>query len=229
MPAEDARDILTLKALLHNVICIADRAATLDEARRSIACIRLKERRFVVADVWEYLRTEYPNESLTADITFLDFYGGGLRKEDPFASEINGLRNYFAKHARFPNKAFVLAWTYMPRDKGEQKYIDTLEHILPASEMKLLKETSGVNFRSVALRLLLAQHCREHKLKTKLFHHALYKKVMNTIIVVFSKGIDPQCTLTLGDPRQLLEEPCCVYDMKATVPRLMPLLSASSK
>lgn len=229
MPAEQAKDIITLRSLLQNVICIAEQSRILEEARRSIAGIRLKERRFKVADVWEYLRTEYPHEPLTADVAFLDFYGGGLRKEDPFASEISGLRNYFAKHSHFANRAFVLAWTYMPRDRGEQKYIGALERILPDSEMKLLKGTSGVNFRSVAVRLLLLQECREHELKAKLFHHALYKRVINTIILVFSKGVDTQCTLKLADPLHLLDEPCCVYDSNATVPRLMPLLHSLPK
>jgi len=224
MPAENAYDIFTLKPLLQNVICIDEKSVVLDETRRNIAGLTLKTKRFVVADIWEYLRQDYPTETLLADVTFLDFYGGGLHNEDPFAFEINGLRNYFSKHARHPAKAFVLAWTYMPRDRGRQKYIDTLSQILPADEMELLRRTEGVNCRSAALRLLLMQQCREHNLQINLFQHALYKRIMNTMIVVFSRGPDSQCSLPLGDPRRLLIEPCCVYDSKNSVPRLVQLL-----
>jgi hypothetical protein len=224
MPAELALDILTLRSLLNNVICVAENNSTLEETRRSIAALPLKERRFIVSDIWEYLRTQYPTEPLLADVTFLDFYGGGLRKDDPFASEINGLRNYFAKQSRHQNRAFVLAWTYMPRDKGAEKYIDTLSRILPEEEIRMLSASKGVNLRSLAVRLLLLQHCREHDLRIKLFQHALYKNVMNTIIVIFSRGLDPHCTLPLADPKDLLQEPCCVYDTKSSVPRLLLLV-----
>jgi hypothetical protein len=224
MPAETALDILTLRTLLRNVICIADRQAVLDETRRTIASLSLKERKFICADVWEYLKKEYPSEQLIADITFLDFYGGGIRTDDPFSSEIAGLRSFFAKQAAHTGRAFVLAWTYMPRDKGEHKYIETLGKMLPKEDIDLLKSTRGVTLRSLAVRLLLVQQAKEHDLRARLFQHALYKRVMNTIIVVFSRGHDLTCSLSLDDPRKLRSDPCCVYDGQSLAPRLMPLM-----
>src|SRR5689334_6559568 len=64
LPAERALDILALNGLLRNVICIDKKQSVLEETRRSIASMRLKERRFIVEDLWEYLRTDYPSESL---------------------------------------------------------------------------------------------------------------------------------------------------------------------
>jgi len=223
MPAEEALDILILKNLLKNAICVAMKETTLEETRRSIATLPLKQRRFVVMDMWDYLLKEYSREELVADVTFLDFYGGGLTRHDPFAAEIAGLRSYFAKHARFSKKAFVLAWTYMPRDKGEAKYVEVLSKLLPTDDIQLLKTTSGVAFRSVALRLLLRQHLIEHGLVAKLFHHAVYKRVMSTMILIFSKDTDPSCSVALGSPHSLVDEPCCVYDPRQPAPRLVSL------
>lgn len=225
MPAEDARDIQVLRPLLQNAICIADKPQILEETRRNIAALPLQKRRFVVSDVWEYLRTEYIVEELVADVTFLDFYGGGLRTDNPFASEISGLRSYFAKHAKIERKAFVFAWTFMPRDKGEKKIIDTLGKLLSGDDLQLLKSSSGVSLRALAIRLLLIQQAREHDLQVKLYHHALYKHVMNTLIMVFSRGVDLNCTLKLGGPQDLLNGPCCVYDGVSPAPRLSQLVA----
>ena len=62
-------------------------------------------------------------------------------------------------------------------------------------------------------------------MEAKLFHHAVYKRSMNTVILVFSRGADPQCTLTLEPPESLLYEPMCVYRENEPVPQLLPLLS----
>jgi hypothetical protein len=222
LPAEAALDVLALKDLLKNVICVASSEATLEETKRSIATVALRHRRFVAMDMWDYLAKEYPREELVADITFLDFYGGGLSRSNPFATEIAGLRGYFAKHANISAKAFVFAWTYMPRDRGEAKYLDALGKLLGAEDLNVLRSTSGgVAFRSVALRLLLRQHLLEHSLVAKLFHHAVYKRVMSTMILVFTKDTDPSCAVTLGAPGHLLDEPCYVYDAHEAVPRLV--------
>lgn len=218
LPAERALDIKTLGGLLKNAICVDEKEAVLNEARRSIAGMRLKERKFVVAELWEYLRDVYPGEPLVADVTFLDFYGGGIRDDNPYAHEIAGLRNYFVKHAGHPNTAFVLAWTYMPRDKGTQPY-QALDRLLPDEDIQLLQRTSGVQFRSVAIRFLLRQLLHEHMMSVKVFHHAVYKQVMSTLILVFSKGPDPQCDLQLESPDSLREEPCYIYTPGAAIPQ----------
>lgn len=56
LPAEAALDIKVLEPLLANVICLADKTRTLEETRRSIAPCTFKIRRFLVKDMWEYLR-----------------------------------------------------------------------------------------------------------------------------------------------------------------------------
>src|SRR5262245_28306550 len=100
LPAEEALDIKVLSPMLENAICVADRESTLQETRRSIGGIPLKQKKLICSDMWEYLHTSYPQEPLVADVTYLDFYGGGIQKSNPFAEEIQGLRSYFAKHAR---------------------------------------------------------------------------------------------------------------------------------
>jgi len=224
LPAENATDIKVLNGLLKNVICIDEKKATLEETRRSIAGMRLKERKFIVANMWEYLRDLYQNESLTADIAFLDFYGGGIREDNPFAYEIAGLRNYFVKHAHQQNKAFVLAWTYMPRDKGIEPY-QALDKILSSEDVSFLQKTKGVQFRSVAIRLLLKQLIQEHTMSVKVVQHAVYKNVMNTIILIFSKGIDAKCEVTLESPDSLLSEPCYVYKIDSLIPEPVSLFN----
>ncbi len=226
LPAEQALDIKLLAPLLENVICIADRARVLEETRRSIATLPFRERRFITTDIWEYLRDEYPRESLLADVTFLDFYGGGLRRGNPYAREVIALRSYFAKHARQSARAFVLAWTYMPRDAGPDSYIRELAKLLPPDEVRLLTKSGGAELRSVAVRLLLKQCLREHGMDVRLFQHAVYKSVMNTMIVVFSRGQDPACRLALESPEALMTEPMCVYEAGQPVPRLVPLIGA---
>lgn len=224
LPAERALDIISLDGLIDNVICIDDKEAVLEETRHSIAGMRLKKRLFVSTDMWNYLQKTYPAEQLIADVTFLDFYGGGISKEDPFATEIAGLRSYFAKHANYPNQAFVLAWTYMPRDKGIQPYKNALNKIVSDEDLKLLENTSGMHARSLAIRLLLRQSINEHNMTVKLYHHAVYKNVMNTIILLYSKGIDPQCKLEMKSPNSLLSEPCWVYTPRKTTPRVESLI-----
>lgn len=224
LPAENATDIKVLGNLLKNVICIDDQKTTLEETRRSIAGMRLKERRFIVANMWEYLRDCYQSESLTADVTFLDFLGGGIRDENPFAYEIAGLRNYFVKHAHNQNKAFVLAWTYMPRDKGTEPY-HALDKLLSKDDISFLHKTKGIQFRSVAIRLLLRQLIQEHNMSVKIVQHAVYKNVMNTIILIFSKGIDTKCTAALDSPESLISEPCYIYKVDSLTPESVPLFN----
>jgi hypothetical protein len=225
MPAESALDIKTLRSVIQNVICIAENASTLAETKRSIAGLRLVEKRFRTIDVWAYLRDEYPSEPLIADMTFLDFYGGGIIKEDPFATEIAGLRSYFAKQARFPNRGFVFGWTFMPHDKGKGVYLSALEkQKMSDIEADLVKNATGVRFRAIALRVLLRQILDEHGFAVKLFHQLLYKKVMSTMILLFCKGLDPLCTVGLGSPDSLIQEPYYAYESSRSIPRQMSLL-----
>ena len=220
MPAEAALDIKTLKPVLQNVICVAENAAILAETKRSIAGLRLSQKRFRALDVWAYLRDEYPSEPLVADVTFLDFYGGGIMKDDPFATEIAGLRSFFAKQARFPNRAFVFAWTFMPHDKGKAVYVSALEkQKMSDLEAGLVKSATGVRFRAIALRILLRQILDEHGFTVKVFQQLLYKQVMSTMILVFAKGTDPLCSLGLGAPEMLLFEPYYAYESGSAVPR----------
>jgi hypothetical protein len=222
LPAEDALDIKVLGPILENVICVDEKDKVLDETRRSIASLPLHVRRFEQAKMWQYLRDRYPAEPLVGDITFLDFYGGGLVKDDPYAQEIAGLRSYFAKHATHPNKTFVLAWTYMPRDKGKQHYVQACEKIIPEKDLALLKNRDGVWARSIAVRLLLRQSLLEHGMNGSIFQHAVYKKTMNTLILLYSKGRDRQCRLSLDEPPSLLKAPVCVYEPKMPVPQIVP-------
>src|SRR2546428_13760544 len=67
MPAEDAADVKTLGPLLRDVICLDARSAVLEETKRSIATMPLKTRRFVTAELWTYLRDQYPSEQMLAD------------------------------------------------------------------------------------------------------------------------------------------------------------------
>lgn len=225
MPAEAALDIKTLRAVLQNVICIAENASTLAETKRSIAGLRLVHKRFRPMDVWAYLRDEYSSETLIADVTFLDFYGGGIMKDDPFATEIAGLRSYFAKQARSHNRAFVFAWTFMPHDKGKGIYVSALEkQKMSDIEADLVKNAAGVRFRAIALRILLRQILDEHGFSVKLFHQLLYKQVMSTMILLFCKGIDPLSNVTLGTPDTLIQEPYYAYESGRAIPRQMSLL-----
>lgn len=226
MPAERALDVLALKDFLKNTICIAEKQTILDEALLSTASLSLKERRFEIGDVWDYLRDRYPKEPLVSDLTFLDFYGGGIRKEDPFASEVAGLRSYFAKHAHHANKAYVLAWTYMPRDKGRQIYIDTLKTMVAPEVFALLnKTTSGMNLRSLAIRMLIRQSLVEHNMQVRVVQHAVYKNTMNALIIIYSKGLDPKCNKDFNHADSLLYAPCYVYSAGEYTPKVVRLLS----
>ena len=226
LPSNEAIDIKVLGNLLENVICVEEKLAILEETRRTIAAMPLKIRKFENNNIWNYLREDYPKETLAADVAFLDFYGGGIRRKDPFAEEIAGLRSYFAKHARYANRAFVFAWTYMPRDSGKNHYIATCEKLISPSDLCLLTNSSGVQTRSIAIRMLLRQSLREHGMFANLYQHALYKRIMNTIILVYSKGYDPSSRIELSDPDTLLTEPVCVYEPDSPVPQFAPLISA---
>src|SRR6185437_14361615 len=183
LPAEEAVDIKLLGPLLENAICVADKKTTLDETKRSIAAIPLKHRRFVCTDMWKYLSEKYVLEPLVADVTYLDFYGGGFKDGNPFANEIHGLRSYFAKHAKHTNRTFVFAWFYMPHDQGKDVYMETCQKIIPEMDMRLLRRSTGMWVRTIAIRLLLRQSLLEHGMTATVFHHALYKRSMNTIII----------------------------------------------
>jgi hypothetical protein len=225
MPAEAALDIKTLRPVLQNVICVAETATILAETKRSIATLRLIQKRFRAVDIWAYLRDEYPSEQLVADLAFLDFYGGGIVKEDPFATEIAGLRSYFAKQARFLNRAFVFAWTFMPHDKGKGVYVSALEkQKMSDLETALVKSANGVRFRAIALRVVLRQILDEHGFTVKVFHQLLYKQVMSTMILVFCKGVDPLCRLQLAAPETLIFEPYYAYEAGRAIPRQMSLV-----
>ena len=222
LPAEEALDLKLLSPFIQNAICVDDRLKVLEETQRSIASLPLRVRRFKHGKMWQYLRDKYPSEPLVADITFLDFYGGGIVNDDPFAVEIAGLRSYFAKQALHSNKAFVLAWTYMPRDKGKQIYIDVCEKFVQRAELEFLRRSSSLWLRSIVVRYLLRQSLLEHEMSCKIFHHAVYKKTMNAIIVLFSKGYDKQCRISLGDPDSLLREPVFIYEPKRVIPKIVP-------
>jgi hypothetical protein len=222
LPAEKALDIKVLHPLLENVICVADKRSTLDETRRSIAMLPLKEKRFECTDMWNYLIEKYPAEPLLADVTYLDFYGG-IKDANPMAIELHGLRSYFAKHARYPKRAFVFAWTYNPRDDGKEVYLETCDKIIPESDLKLLHKSTGVWLRTLAVRLILRQSLKEHGMSAIVYHHAWYKKAMNTIIVVYSKNDDPSFRLQLSDPDCLLQAPVIKYEPGLPVPRVLPL------
>lgn len=224
LPGERALDVLALNGLLRNAICIDKSSTVLDETRRSIASMRLANRQFIAKDLWEYLRTDYPGETLVADIAFFDFLGGGLHTSDPFAKEIAGLRSYFAKQAQFSQTTFVLAWTYMPHDLGPQTYKKALGKIMSASDAAIIDQSTGVNLRSVAIRLLLRQSLHEHGMMVNLFHHALYKRVMSTLILIFTKGVDVNCKIAMDTPDSLLTAPCCVYTPGAPTPSLVSLI-----
>ncbi len=224
LPAEKALDIQHLHPVLENAICVADKRSTLEETRRSIAMIALKHRQFVCTDMWNYLIERYPSEPLVGDVTYLDFFGG-IKDTNPIAIEIQGLRSYFAKHARHPNRAFVFAWFYNPRDDGRDVYIETCEKIIPDRELKILHKLSGVWLRTLAVRLILRQSLKEHGMSATVYHHALYKKTMNTIIIVYSKGDDAALRLPLSHPDCLLQAPVVKYEPGSLVPRLLPLPS----
>ena len=97
LPGSSARDVRKLGSLLENVICIDQSERVLADVKRNIANLQLKERRFPNIGMWEYLRDKYPTESLIADVSFLDFCGGGLQKDDPFATEVAGVRCVLCK------------------------------------------------------------------------------------------------------------------------------------
>lgn len=224
MPAESANDVKVLRSLLANAICVDRSAETLREAARRIAPFGLATIEQRNREAWQYLRDEYAMEGLLADVTFLDFYGGGLTKDNPFTDEIAGLRSFFVRQARTEDCAFVFAWTFMPHDKGPAKYVEALRKFkLSPEELRLLNTTDGVELRIIALRLLIAKILEELGCSVKLFHHALYKKVMNTMVLIFCKGYDPNCSVKLGDPSKLLGEPYVDYDVRGAVPRICHL------
>src|SRR5260370_24382380 len=91
LPAEKALDIKILHPILENAICVADKRSTLDEARRSISMLPLKQRKFECTDMWNYLIERYPSEPLIGDVTFLDFYGR-INKTKPSPALVRGRR-----------------------------------------------------------------------------------------------------------------------------------------
>jgi hypothetical protein len=219
LPGELATDLRLLGPYLDNAICIERDQKVIEEIRRNASFLPLKRKQFIKADMWDYLRDNYPGEALVADVTFLDFYGGGLSSKNPFADEIGALRSYFMKQARHPNRAFVFGWTYMPRDQGAQNYIKALEKIVDDSLLKKVRQSSGTWLRSIAVRLLLRQSLREHDMVVKLVQHAVYKRVMNAVIIVYSKGSDPQCNYELQSPDCLLTDPVWIYERGVATPK----------
>jgi hypothetical protein len=218
MPEAAALDIRILQRLLRNVICIDWERKKLEVAEHNISDLPLKVREFHACDVWEYLKSDYYRAGLTADMTFLDFLGGGISSADTFAHEMHALRSYFSRQALHPRTAFVFAWTYMPHDRGLQAYTRAVENSATEEEKKMLRGLTGIRFRSLAIRLVLSRLLQEHNMTGKIYFHALYKTVMSSLILVFSKGHDPKCTLPMGSPESILSEPIRAYKKGQVVP-----------
>jgi hypothetical protein len=211
LPERHAYDIRALVPLVRNVICVDFEGEKLREAARVLARLKLDRKVFWQGNMWDYLRIHYSIESLVADVTFLDFLGGGIRSKDIFAQEVAAVRNYFTKQSGYENRAFVLAWTFMPRDSGASVYTDELSKLLRENEISLIARQKGWALRALAIRFLLKQVLREHNMTVKLFHHALYKRVMNCMILIYSNGDDPNVRVTLQDPESILHESVYVY------------------
>jgi hypothetical protein len=211
LPEREALDIRALVPLVRNVICIDFESEKLRETARVLARLKLDRKVFWEGNMWTYLRDHYPIESLVSDITFLDFLGGGIRSTELFAQEIAGVRNYFAKQSRYQNRAFVFAWTFMPRDSGAQIYTEGLSRLLPEHEIRLIARQKGWALRALAIRFLVKQILQEHNMTVKLFHHAVYKKVMNCMILIYSNGDDSNARFTLHDPKSILHESVYLY------------------
>jgi hypothetical protein len=143
MPERQAYDIRALVPLVRNVICVDFESEKLRETARVLARLKLDRKVFWEGNMWAYLRDQYPIEGLVADITFLDFLGGGIRSKELFAQEIAGVRNYFTKQSRYQNRAFVFAWTFMPRDAGSSVYTEGLSKLLPEHEVSLISSQKG--------------------------------------------------------------------------------------
>lgn len=219
LPGREAKDVLHLGKRLQHSICVDVKQDVLDACSTQLARLSLETKLFVHSDMWEYLRTKYPAEPLFADIAFLDFCGGGIQSHDPFATEIAGLRAFLAKQAKNKGRAFVLAWTYMPHDKGPLAYQAILETLKLSSEDEaLIKGSKGVDLRSISIRLLLRQSFREHGMRARVYHHARYKKSMNTIILIVSSGQDDQCGILLEEPEAVVHAPIYCYDDKGASP-----------
>ena len=223
LPGHRASDILALRAYLESAICVDRDKKVLDACSASIAGIPLKKTRYVTGDMWDYLNDKYRSEPLVADVTFLDFCGGGINSPTPFAHELGAIRTYFAKQAKHPNKAFMLAWTYMPHDTGASKYQRALERVLQPADLKLLASVKGTAYRSMAVRCFLKQCLLEHDMSAKLYHHALYKKTMNTIILIYGRGTDASAKITLGLPDDIMSAFVARYDGKSLIPELISL------
>ena len=71
LPGGRALDIIKLDGILKNVICVDDKESVLDEARRAISNLRLKQRKFVPARLWEYflLQQGVKEQTRWADLT----------------------------------------------------------------------------------------------------------------------------------------------------------------
>ena len=223
LPGHRALDILALRAYLDYAICVDRDKKVLDACSASIAGIPLKGTRYVAGDIWDYLNDTYRTEPRVADVTFLDFCGGGINSSTPFAHELGAIRTYFAKQARHPNKAFILAWTYMPHDTGASKYQKALEKVLQPADLQRLANAKGTAYRSVAIRCFLKQCLVEHDMSAKLYHHALYKKTMNTIILIYARGTDASVKVTLGLPEDIMSAFVTRYDGKSLTPDVISL------
>jgi len=224
LPGEFATDLRVLGSLVENAICVEREADALDEVRRSVSFLPLKQCKFLKQNLWHYLGDQYSSERLVADVTFLDYCGGGIREEDPFAEELGALRNYFRKHAQYPNRAFVFGWTFMPRDKGRKQYIDALEKLIKDKDMiAAVRSSNGMLMRSTAIRLFLWQSLQEHDMSVRLVQHVVYKGIMNALILVYSKGADEQCAYDLQTPKCLLADPAWVYDPADFTPKAVQL------
>lgn len=219
LPGREAKDVLRLRKLLRQAICVDTRQEVLDACSTQLGRLSLDAKQFVCEDMWSYLKAHYPSEPLMADVLFLDFCGGGILSDDPFATEIAGLRALLAKHSKTKNQAFILAWTYMPHDKGPDAYRAALGKLkLTPADEALVNSFSGVRLRSLSIRLLIKLSFQEHNMLAKVYHHALYKKTMNTIIVIFSAGVDERCSIQLDDPDAILQAAVYRYDDKAVAP-----------
>jgi len=220
MPEEDALDVRALSPAVRNLVCIDTAKSKLDSARHAIANLPIHIDRYHAKDMWLYLKDDYIHEGLIADVTFLDFLGGGIVSNVPFQKEIAGLQAYFACHAKseFINRAFILAWTFMPHDAGEEHYLRHLSKCLFPADIELLRKQKGINFRALAIRLLLRHILAQHDMSALVYEHLLYKKVMNTLILVFCRGEDHDCAISLLSPDKVITSPITEYQSNRATP-----------
>jgi hypothetical protein len=221
LPGKRALDLATFGGLVTRAICV-ERDKDYDDMRRSVSRYPLKPK-FKKKNVWEYLRDDYPNEEWVADVAFLDFCGGGISSENPFSLEVAGLRAYFTKQANASAVPYVFAWTYMPRDKGSATYKDSMHNLgMSTAEIEQANSLPPLALRSYWVRVVLRQISRELGFKIRVYHHALYRSSMNTLVLLFGKG-EQVHELRLDSPEIILDAPIYEYVDGSSLPRVRQL------